>query len=70
MDHMRISGTEPSSLILSQTEEFQRLKIDAPKVPKQAEAKRDGVINPQNYNFSQFLTRKIFGNSQTYVIFN
>ena len=23
-------------------------------VPKQAEAKRDGVINPQNYNFKQF----------------
>ena len=51
---MRISGTEPSSVILSQTKEFQMLKIDAPpKVPKQAEAKRDGVINPQNYNFSQ-----------------
>ena len=27
-----------------------------PKVPKQAEAKRDGVINPQNYNFKQFNT--------------
>ena len=25
-----------------------------PKVPKEAETKRDGVINPQNYNFSQF----------------
>ena len=24
-----------------------------PKVPKQAEAKRDGVKNPQNYNFNQ-----------------
>ena len=24
-----------------------------PKVPKQAEAKRDGVINPQNYKFNQ-----------------
>ena len=24
------------------------------KVPKQAEAKRDGVINPQNYNFNHF----------------
>ena len=34
----------PSPVILS----------DAPKVPKQAEAKRDGVINPQNYNFIQF----------------
>ena len=25
-----------------------------PQVPNQAKAKRDGVINPQNYNFSQF----------------
>ena len=33
------------------------LKVEngSPKVPKQAEAKRDGVINPQNYNFNQFL---------------
>ena len=54
MDHMRISGTEPSSVILSQTMKFKKLKSDYPKVPKQAEAKRDGVINPQNYNFKQF----------------
>ena len=33
---------------------FKRLKSDAQKVPKQAEAKRDGVINPQNYDFDQF----------------
>ena len=26
MDHMRISGTEPSSVILRQTEKFQKLK--------------------------------------------
>ena len=51
---MRISGTEPSSVILSQTMKFKRLKSDAQKVPKQAEAKRDGVINPQNYDFDQF----------------
>ena len=25
-----------------------------PKSAKKAEAKRDGVINPQNYNFNQF----------------
>ena len=29
MDHMRISGTEPSSVILSQTMKFKRLKSDA-----------------------------------------
>ena len=54
MDHMRISGTEPSSVILSRTMKFQKLKSDDPKVPKQAEAKRDGVINPKIYNFKQF----------------
>ena len=52
---MRISGTEPSSVILSQTVNFKKkLKSDDQKSPKQAEAKRDGVINPQNYNFKQF----------------
>ena len=56
MDHMRISGTEPSSVILSQTKFFKTLKSDAQKVPKQAKDKRDGVINPQNYNFYQLYT--------------
>ena len=28
-------------------------------MPKQDEAKGDGVINPQNYNFVNFKTRKI-----------
>ena len=31
---MRISGTEPSSVILSQTKLFQMLKSDAQNVPK------------------------------------
>ena len=31
-----------------------------PKVPKQAEVKRNGVINPHNYNFDQFLYRKFW----------
>ena len=53
---MRISGTEPSSVILSQTKYFKMLKSDTPKVPKKAEAKRDGVIHPQNYNFNQHET--------------
>ena len=30
-----------------------------PKILTQAEAKRDGVINPHNYIFNQFLTREI-----------
>ena len=58
MDHMRISGTEPSSVILSQRKQFKKLKSDAQIVPKQAKAKRDGVINPQNYNLNQFERRK------------
>ena len=35
MDHMRIVGTEPSSVILSQTRYLKKwLNIDARKVPK------------------------------------
>ena len=50
---MRISGTKPSSVILSQTMQFKKLKSYAPKVAKQDKVKGDGVhvINPQNYNF-------------------
>ena len=54
MDHMRISGIEPSSVILSQTKYLKRLKNNVPEVPREVNAKRDGVINPQNYNFYQF----------------
>ena len=49
---MRISGNEPSSVILSQTKWIQKLRKIVRKRQKQAEAKRDGVINPQNYNFN------------------
>ena len=54
MDHMRISGTEPSSVFLSQTCSIRSWKSNDKKVHKQAEAKRDGVLNPQNYSFNQF----------------
>ena len=47
---MRVSDTEPLSVILSQTKKFPKLLSDVRKVPKQTEDKRDGVINPQNYN--------------------
>ena len=53
---MRISGTETSSVILSQTCSIKKLKSNDQKGPKQAEAKRDGVINPKNYNFNPFKT--------------
>ena len=54
MDHLHISGTEPSSVILSQTCCIKKLKSNDRKLPKQAEVKRDGVINPQNYNLNEF----------------
>ena len=60
MDHMRISGTEPSSVILSKTNYFKKLKSDTENVPKQTEAKRDGVMNPKNYNFNPLETQKIW----------
>ena len=34
-------------------------KSDAQKVPKEAKAKRDGVIYQQNFNFNQILIQKI-----------
>ena len=43
---MRISGTEPSLVILSQTV-VKKFISDAPILSKQAKAKGDGVINPQ-----------------------
>ena len=57
MDHMRISDTKPSTVMLSQTKQFKKLKSDAKRVPKQAKAKRDSVINPQIYNLNPFLHR-------------
>ena len=54
IDHMRISGIEPSSVILSQRKYLKNFNNYAPKVPKEDEVKRDGVINPQYYNFNQF----------------
>ena len=50
---MRILGTEPSSAILRQSG-FKSRKC-CPKVRKYAEAKRDGVMNPHNYNLNEFL---------------
>ena len=50
---MRIPGIEPSSVILGKKEWSSKVKNSGPKVPKQAEAKRDGVINPQNYNLNE-----------------
>ena len=40
---MLISGTEPSSVAKLFNNEVKEMKRDSPKVPKQGEAKRDGV---------------------------
>ena len=53
MNHVRISGTEPLSVILSQ-KIFSKDEKRCPNMPKQAKAKGDGVIDPQKYNFKQF----------------
>ena len=37
-----------------------------PKMSKQAETKKDGVINPQNYNFNKILTWKSLMLSKRY----
>ena len=43
---MRISGNEPTSVILSQkSDSFKSLKVMSQECQKQAEANRDGVIN-------------------------
>ena len=42
MDHMRISGNEPSSVILSQTKWFQTLKMIVPKC--QIKVKPKGMV--------------------------
>ena len=55
---MRISGTEPSSVILSQTKYLKKLKNKTQKVSKEAKAKRDDEIYPQNCNFYPFWYRK------------
>ena len=44
MDHMRIAGTKPSSVIFSQNKVSQKLKSNAPKVPNQALNKSKGMV--------------------------
>ena len=43
MDHVRILGTVPSPVILSQIKLLKKLESDAPKLQEQAEAKKDCV---------------------------
>ena len=54
---MRISGTEPSSVILSQIMKFKKFKRDDPKVPKQAQ--KGWCNKPTKLQFLSILIRKI-----------
>ena len=57
MDHMRISGTEPSSMILSQKSSFKSLKVVSQKCKNKLKPK-EMYINQQNYNFNQLFYGK------------
>ena len=46
----------PQQWSLATQSSFKVKKSDAPKLSNQDKAKRDGVITPQHYNFSQFNT--------------
>ena len=65
MDYVRISGNEPSSVILNQTKYFKEVEKRYSKVPKQSEAKYDGVINHKNTISINFI-RKILLLSKRY----
>ena len=52
MDHMRISGTEPSSVILSQAKEFKRIKKMMSYVKTQPI--NQPTIQPTNVFLSRF----------------
>ena len=66
---MRISGTEPSSVILSQTKSFKKLKSDAQKVPKQAKAKGDGVITHKITIWINFNTEILYQYTNTTTVY-
>ena len=60
-NNTHISGIEPYLVILCK-KGLKKVKMRGPRIAKKkkkAEAKGDVVINPQNYNFSKFETRKI-----------
>ena len=58
MDHMRISGNEPSSVILSQKCIFKNW-TDVPNVPKTSWCQQGWCNKPTKLQFGTILTRKI-----------
>ena len=63
---MRISGTEPSSVILSQTKLFKDMESEVPKVSKQAESQKGLCNKPTELQFQSILTRRILMLSKRY----
>ena len=55
---MRISGTEPSSVILSQNMKFKNMNSDDPKVPNQAEPSSVGLAKTWNLKIWIVTTQK------------
>ena len=54
MDDMSISGTEHSSVILSQTKQLKKFKAMFHMYENKLKTERDGVINNQSYNSNEF----------------
>ena len=44
----------PHQWSLAKQQLFKKMNSDALIVPKLAKAKKDGLMNPNNYNFNQF----------------
>ena len=56
---MRISGTEPSSVILSQKKEFSKVEKSCPKRAKTSGSQKGWCNKPTKLQFQKNLTRKI-----------
>ena len=65
---MRISGTEPSSVIIGQTKQFKQLKSVAPKVPKTNQSKTGCCNKSTKRQLQSNLTRKILMLSKCYQL--
>ena len=65
MDHMRISGTEPSSVILSQTCSINKMKSNDPKAPKTSWSQKGWCNEPIKLQFQSILNTDNFDTLQT-----
>ena len=69
MDHMRISGTEPSSVILGPNKVVNKwLKIDAPKCLNTRRSQKGWCNKPTELQFQSILNTENFDALQTLQI--